>query len=181
MYLAGRTAGVELLGLRAGDTVLDLGCGTGLSFELLVRAVGPAGHVIGVDASKQMLRVASRRAKRNGWENVHLVLADATAGYTLPRQVDAVFSAYALSVMKDADSALERAATFLAPGGRVGIVDMQRPTGAARIFTPLARMACAFGGSDIDAHPWEWLEKRGLDVRRASRCGGHIRIVSGAL
>ncbi len=188
VYRAGRVAGVELMGLRPGDTVVDLGCGTGLSFELLVEAVGPTGRVIGMDSSAQMVELASARAARNGWANVRVVHADATtltaedlADGGEPDRIDAVFSAYALSVMADPHAALARAAAILAPGGRMGIVDMQRPTGAARVFAPLARMATAFGGSDIDAHPWEWLEKRGNNLQRASRRGGHIRVVTGTL
>ena len=193
VYRAGRVAGVELMGFRAGDTVLDLGCGTGLSFELLVDAIGPAGQVIGVDSSAEMVELAFRRVTRNGWSNVRVVRADATtlsaedldAGGESAR-VDAVFSAYALSVMPDPDAALTQAAALLTSGGRpgggrMGIVDMQRPTGVARVFTPLARMATAFGGSDIDAHPWEWLEQRGHNLQRTSRRGGHIRVVTGTL
>jgi demethylmenaquinone methyltransferase/2-methoxy-6-polyprenyl-1,4-benzoquinol methylase len=188
VYRAGRVAGIELMGLRAGDTVLDLGCGTGLSFELLVNAVGPTGQVIGVDASAQMLRVAARRVVRNGWSNVRVIKVDATQlssedlavdGSTL--QIDAVFSAYALSVMGNHHTVLERAKNLLVFGGRVGIVDMQRPVGVAAIFTPLAVLACALGGADIDAHPWEWLRQRAHDVRQTSRRGGHIQAVTGTL
>lgn len=193
VYRAGRVAGIELLGLRHGDTVLDLGCGTGLSFGLLADAVGPTGHVVGVDSSEQMLLLAGRRIARNGWPNVRVVQADATQlsaddlATSASRdevdavRVDAVFFAYALSVMNDHDAALSRAAALLPPSGRMGIVDMQRPTGASRVFTPLARLACAFGGSDIDAHPWEWLVERAHDVRQESRRGGHIRVVTGTL
>ena len=193
VYRAGRVAGVELMGLRPGDTVLDVGCGTGLSFELLVDAVGPTGRIIGVDSSAQMVELASGRVTRNGWSNVRVVHADATTltaedleGDGESVRIDAVFSAYALSVMADPDAALTKAAALLASGGRLGggrmgVVDMQRPTGAARVFTPLARMATAFGGSDIDAHPWEWLEQRGHNLQRTSRRGGHIRVVTGTL
>ncbi|GAA1212128.1 class I SAM-dependent methyltransferase [Rhodoglobus aureus] len=188
VYRAGRVAGIELMGLRAGDTVLDLGCGTGLSFELLVNAVGPPGHVIGVDASAQMLQVAAKRAVRNGWTNVRVVQADATklsaedlADEGATPQIDAVFSAYALSVMGNHPTVLERATRLLVPGGRVGIVDMQRPVGAAAIFTPLARLACAMGGADIEAHPWEWLTQRANNVKQTSRRGGHIQAVTGTL
>jgi S-adenosylmethionine-diacylgycerolhomoserine-N-methlytransferase len=186
VYRAGRVAGIELMGLHAGDTVVDIGCGTGLSFELLVAAVGPTGQVIGVDASPQMLQVAAKCAARNGWSNVRVVQADAThisaadlAVEGTPPPIDAVFFAYALSVMGSHPTVLERAATLLTPGGRVGIVDMQRPVGAAKFFTPLARLACWMGGADIEAHPWKWLTARAENVLQTSRRGGHIQAVTG--
>lgn len=188
VYRSGRVAGIELMGLRPGDTVVDLGCGTGLSFELLVDAVGPTGQVIGVDASAQMLQVAAKRAARKGWSNVRVVQADATkmsaedlAIDGLAPTIDAVFSAYALSVMGSHPEVLAEAERLLTPGGRVGIVDMQRPVGLAKVFTPLARLACRMGGADIEAHPWKWLSERADDVLQASRRGGHIQAVTGTL
>ena len=78
VYRAGRESGVALLGLRPGDTVLDVGCGTGLNFGLLADAVGPAGTVIGLDSSPEMLRMVRRRVEANRWSTVRLVEADAT-------------------------------------------------------------------------------------------------------
>ncbi len=183
---------VGRVGAEEPHVVVDLGCGAG-NLTLLLARRWPAARVLGVDSSPQMLRVAARRVARNHWSNVATVRADATtlsvddlAATVLaterdPMLVDAVFSVYALSVMSDPAAALSRAAALLTRGGRMGIVDMQRPTGAARAFTPLARVACALGGADIDAHPWEWLETRAHDVRRASRRGGHIQVVTGVL
>ncbi|MEP6629166.1 MAG: methyltransferase domain-containing protein [Lapillicoccus sp.] len=77
VYRAGRVAGVEALGLRPGDTVADVGCGTGLSLSLLRKAVGAHGGIVGVDASPTMLRQAAGRIASAGWGNVDLVRADA--------------------------------------------------------------------------------------------------------
>ncbi|MCB1279945.1 MAG: methyltransferase domain-containing protein [Salinibacterium sp.] len=184
VYRSGRERGVRLLGLRAGDTVVDLGCGTGLSFALLVDAVGPNGRVIGVDASDAMLKVARRRVAKKGWSTVSLVNADAlhVTGDDLPAgRVDAVFSSYALSVMADPVGAMERAVSLVKRGGRMGIVDMQRPTGMARVFTPFALAATAAGGADIDAHPWEWLKLHATDLSEDTRRGGHIVAAAGTL
>lgn len=194
VYRAGRVAGIRLLGLDVGDVVLDLGCGTGLNFPLLQAAVGPPGRVIGLDRSEQMLRVARRRIERHGWRNVFTVRADATA-FTLEDlptdRVDAVLATYSLSVISDPAAAWRRITEVVRhgerrcgidrPGGRVCIVDMQPPTGCARVLAPIARLVCAFGDSDIDARPWEFLRHDALRVRSRSLRGGHIQVVAGVM
>ena len=56
-----RLLAVRSLRLQAGDTVVDLGCGTGINIPLLLEAVGPSGRVIGVDLSEEMLSNACER------------------------------------------------------------------------------------------------------------------------
>ena len=68
--------GVDLLDLRAGDTAVDLGCGTGVNLAGLAHAVGPTGRVIGVDISKGMLARARRQAVADDLTCVELVQAD---------------------------------------------------------------------------------------------------------
>ena len=191
VYSAGRQRGIALLGLRPGDTVLDLGCGTGLNFALLVAAVGPTGTVIGLDRSADMLQVARRRVEENGWASVHLIEADATTfdpalvAADLPAaahgHVDAVFSSYALSVIGNWPPAWKRMRALLKPGGRAGIVDMQLPVGRGRLFSPLARLFASLGGADLTTRPWTVLEREGVQVQSESVRGGHIRVVVGTL
>ena len=66
------------LALSPGDTVVDMGCGTGANFPALREQVGPSGTVVGVDLVGSMLRQARQRVEQNGWENVHIVQGDAT-------------------------------------------------------------------------------------------------------
>ena len=66
VYRVGRSRAIKLMGLKPGDRVLDIGCGTGLNFQLLRDKVGPQGHVVGVDASAAMLAQARNRARN--WE-----------------------------------------------------------------------------------------------------------------
>jgi demethylmenaquinone methyltransferase/2-methoxy-6-polyprenyl-1,4-benzoquinol methylase len=66
---------VQRLPARPGDTVLDVGCGTGLCLPLLQRKVGPSGTIIGIDAAAAMLEVAGARVAEHGWHNVHLLVA----------------------------------------------------------------------------------------------------------
>src|SRR6202050_5456960 len=86
-----RLRAVQALGLRTGDTVIDVACGTGLNLPLLQQAVGPGGRIVGVDLTDAMLAQAQDRVKANGWSNVSLVQADA-AGFGFPARGDAVLS-----------------------------------------------------------------------------------------
>lgn len=181
VYRVGRLTAIPALGLEEGDRVLDVGCGTGLNLPLLLDAVGRTGQVVGLDRSPQMLAVAAAKAADRGADNVTFVPVDATqlVPEALPetaRTFDAVLFTYSLSLMPRWRQAWSGALAVLKPGGRAAIVDMQPPTGLARIAEPLARLACAMGGSDITARPWTTLEQDLSDVRAWSLRGGHIQV-----
>jgi len=63
--LAYRKKAVEALNLGHGETVVEIGCGTGLNFRLLRERVGSEGKIIGVDLTAEMLAAAGRRIERN--------------------------------------------------------------------------------------------------------------------
>jgi ubiquinone/menaquinone biosynthesis C-methylase UbiE len=121
-----RRRGVEALDLQQGDTVVELGCGTGANFEALEAAIGPAGTLIGVDLSPQMLEQARERIDRKGWRNVTLVESD-VARYELPEKVDGIVSTFALMLLPSYDDVIRRGAEALAPGGRFVVVDIKAP------------------------------------------------------
>lgn len=184
VYRAGRVAGIRALELAPGDTVVDVGCGTGLSLPLLADAVGPGGHVIGIDAAEPMLSRARRRL-RNIDCPVTLLCGDATDAEDpvwaqiaefAPRRL--IF-AYSLSLMQPWERAWRNAVDALAPGGRITIVDMVLPTGWCSVWRPLAWLATKLGGSDPHAHPWRALENEFTDVDHERLRCGHIRVVSG--
>ncbi len=70
-----RRHAVERLQLLPGQCVLDLGCGTGMSLELLRQAVGAQGRVIAVDQCPEMIALAHSRVSLAGWTNVELICA----------------------------------------------------------------------------------------------------------
>ena len=189
VYRAGRVAAFNLLGLHAGDRVLDIGAGTGLNFSPLQRLIGPTGSITAIDASPQMLRQARRRTVSAGWGNVRLITADATTlsaatvrdGGGVDTGFDAVLSTYALSLMPNWPRAVSLMIDAARPGGRVAVVDMQKPVGRAAAWSPLARLACRLGGSDIDAHPWTAIESTLTGVQGASLRGGHVQVRVGSV
>lgn len=121
-----RARAVELLHLKRGDRVVDLGCGTGLSFPLILQRIGPEGELIGVDRSVAMLECAQERTKRSGWSNVRLVLDD-LAEYKFPEGVNAVLSIGVFGYIAEHDRVIETIAQALGSGGRMVIVDGKQP------------------------------------------------------
>lgn len=118
-----RRRSVAALDLDAGDSVLELGCGPGNSFERLRAAVGADGRVVGVDYSRGMVRRAAERVAAAGWDNVHVVRADATRPGIAEASFDAVYAAMSLSAMPDPTAAVEAAASGLNPDGRLAVLD----------------------------------------------------------
>ena len=72
-----RERAIERLELQSGETVLDVGCGTGLSLERLRRAVGGTGHVIGIEQCPAMIERARHRIAGQEGGNVTLLCAPA--------------------------------------------------------------------------------------------------------
>ncbi len=70
-----RRRAIAELELRPGQTVLDVGCGTGLSFEPIESAIGVKGRLIGIEQSPDMMERARHRVSRMGWRNVTLICA----------------------------------------------------------------------------------------------------------
>ncbi len=185
----GRERAIPALRLHQGSRVLDVGCGTGLNFPLLLAAVGTSGQVVGVDRSPQMLAVARRKALGRPPGSISLVEVDAEqltpVAVNVPDRTgagfDAVLFTYSLSLMDDWAAAWRRASSLVRPGGRAGIVDLGPTRGRARLLGPAARLACWMGGSDIDAHPWTALEDAAVDVQSWSLRGGHVQVRVGTL
>src|SRR3984885_11423133 len=121
-----RLRAVQALGLRTGDTVVDMACGTGLNFPLLQQAVGPGGRIVGVDLTDAMLARAQDRIEANGWSNASLVQADA-AGFDFPAEVDAILSTYALTQVPECVAVIAHGAAALSAGGRWVVLDLKLP------------------------------------------------------
>ena len=117
---------IERLRLAPGDTVVDLGCGTGANFSFLEKAVGPSGRIIGVDLSAAMLERARSRLRRNDWTNVDLVEADVRE-YALPAGVTGVVATFALEMVPDYDAVIERIAKALPVESRLALLGVKRP------------------------------------------------------
>jgi len=157
-----RLRAVQALGLRAGDTVTDMACGTGLNFALLEKAVGPGGRIVGVDLTDAMLAVAQDRIEANGWRNISLVQADA-AGFDFPAGVNAILSTYAMTQVPECAEVIAHGAAALSDGGHWVVLDLKVPDRAPGwLATPVTAVVRPFASID------EWLMRRPWAAIRAA-------------
>jgi ubiquinone/menaquinone biosynthesis C-methylase UbiE len=159
---AQRLRAVQALGLRAGDSVIDIACGTGLNFSLVQEVIGPRGRIVGVDLTDAMLAQAQDRIDLNGWSNISLVQADAAA-FDFPTEVNAILSTYALTQVPECAEVIAHGAAALSAGGRWAVLDLKVPDNTpgwlAQLGTAIVR---PFASID------EWKMRRPWDAIRAS-------------
>ena len=86
-------AAIKAAGVKAGERIVDIGCGCGDTSMSLAKAAGPGGEVLGVDVSAPMLDVARQRGKAAGFTNLTFAEADASSA-SLPGDRDLLYSRF---------------------------------------------------------------------------------------
>jgi phosphatidylethanolamine/phosphatidyl-N-methylethanolamine N-methyltransferase len=142
-----RAAAVEKLQLREGDTVLEVGCGTGRNFRRLQRAIGAEGRLVGFDYSGEMLAAAGRLCRRRGWRNMTLVQGDAADLDLGEGGFDGVLAVLAISAIPGYRQALERCRELLRPGGVLSVCDARLFPGRLSFLNPLVRALYTWGAA----------------------------------
>ncbi|HSS03197.1 MAG TPA: methyltransferase domain-containing protein [Kofleriaceae bacterium] len=127
---------------RAGERILDIGCGSGQTALDLADAVGPDGRVLGVDISEPLLAIARRRAAAAGVDRAEFVTADAQTHAFAPGH-DAVYSRFGVMFFADPVAAFTNLARALRPGGRLAFVCWRRPDENPLMMAPLAAAVAA--------------------------------------
>lgn len=118
-----RRRAIGTLDPTPGERIVEIGCGTGNGFPSLRDGVGPRGTVVGLEASRGMVRSARDRVRSGRWRNVHVVRGDAREPPVAPESFDAAYAAMSLSAVPDPTGAIEATRRALRPGGRYVVLD----------------------------------------------------------
>ena len=160
--------GKELLALlhpQPGETILDVGCGTG---HLTAQIAAAGARITGLDSSAAMIEKAQA-----AYPNLEFIRADAT-NFSFPEPFDAVFSNATLHWISDAEAAVKCMAQALKSGGRLvvefggknNIANIMNALGAALTELGIAGMSRAMYFPSIGEYA-PWLEKYGLEIKQA--------------
>jgi ubiquinone/menaquinone biosynthesis C-methylase UbiE len=131
-----RNMALQRLNITRGETVLEIGFGTGHSLKQMAEAVGEEGKVYGIDISSGMLAVSRRRLEKAGlWGRAELTCDDALKMPYADNQFDAVFTSFALELFDSPEipKVLAEIRRVLKPHGRLGVLSMSKEDGDPKL------------------------------------------------
>jgi ubiquinone/menaquinone biosynthesis C-methylase UbiE len=165
------------LEVPVGGTLVELGCGPGTVTPHLRAALDPATRIVGVDFSSEMIARARRRAAHEGLRNVTYVQASALE-WQPEHPVDAVAISLALTVFPEPLRCLDRALTWLRPGGQLVVLDSFLIPGR-HLANLLVRAKAPAVGAEPESVPLDALLARLQGAQVVSLFGGSYTLVSG--
>jgi len=155
-----RLRALQFAGLKKNDTVLDICCGSGLSIEPIRSIISPGGKIIAVDANKQMLELARKRAAKNNWHNVVFIESDIN-DLTVDVKVDIALFALCWYDRKICTEWVHRVSLLLKPDtGILCFMDYKYPENCVKyIATPVLSLLVKWLGEAYDTDDLKWNPK----------------------
>lgn len=174
-----RLSAVARLQLRPGNGVLDVACGTGLSFDLLQQVVGPHGHIVAIEQCPEMLEQARNRVARHGWNNVTLLQASVEAA-KMPYKVDAALFHFTHDVLRNPD-AIRNVVKALKPGAHVVAAGLQWAPAWNWAINCFVMGAALHSVTSLEGlgQPWSLLSRHIGELQASTELWGGAYIASG--
>jgi ubiquinone/menaquinone biosynthesis C-methylase UbiE len=131
IYRNQRNELLEKLELKKGDSVLLVACGTGISFEPVLKKIEKEGRIVGIDNSPKMLEIANKKTKKNKWTNIELINANAELinSELIEDQMgekiefDFAIAELAFSVIPNWKESIRKSIKLLKKNGQIGVLD----------------------------------------------------------
>lgn len=166
-----RRLAVAKMALSPGDTVVDMGTGTGANLAPLRDAVGREGEVIGIDLSPGMLGRARNLIEAEGWSNVTLIEGD-IRDPPLDRPVDGVLSAFVVVMYSDPGRLVETWANYVDEGSMANLYAGRSTHPSAPVVNRLLNLYLrvfeeGWNTAPDGSRPLDVLAARGEQVRTA--------------
>jgi SAM-dependent methyltransferase len=171
-----------LAAMRPGEMVVDLGSGAGIDCFLAAQQVGPAGRVIGVDMTHEMLAKARANADKVGAANVEFRLGEIEHLPIADNIADVVISNCVINLVPDKEQVYREAFRVLKPGGRIAIADVVNTAPLPAELASDATLLCAcLAGAATTRQIEDWLVTAGfIDVRITIKPGSRELVESWA-
>ena len=179
--------GLETLGVREGERILEVGFGTGRALLALAEAAGASGEVFGIDMSEGMAGVARRKLHKKGLAGmVEVYVGDAAKLPYEDRFFDAIFTSFTLDLIDTPEipTVLAECRRVLKDGGRICVVSISN-RGRAGLPMKAYLRAHRKLPALIDCRPIDaraWLTESGfeiLDEKFMSMWGLPVEVING--
>jgi ubiquinone/menaquinone biosynthesis C-methylase UbiE len=174
-----RQRAIDLLQLKRGDRVIDVGCGTGLSFDPLQAKVGAEGSIVGIEQSPEMLDRARARAAEAGWNNV-TVINSSVEDAEIPVAADAALFHFTHDIMRT-PGAVANVVRHLKPGARIVAAGLKWAPARTMPLNLFVWNAAMRSTSTLEglARPWSNLEPILQELEVEQMLGGTVYVASG--
>jgi arsenite methyltransferase len=178
---------ISFAALRPGEVAIDLGSGGGIDCFLAAKIVGPAGKVIGVDMTPEMLSKARKNAAIGGYQNVEFRLGEIENIPVADNAADAVISNCVINLSPSKLRVYKEALRVLKPGGRLAVADMVALQPLPDDFkNDLAAYTGCLAGAELVDQLKDWLTEAGfekIEIRVRQRSSEFIQadVIQGKL
>ena len=131
---AHRAKVLDAAGIKPGNSVADVGAGTGFYSRLFAETVGADGHVYAVDISPNFIEHIEKQIRADKLTNITTVLCSDKSTELKPGSVDAVFICDTYHHFEYPQATLKSIRDALRPGGTLVVIDFERIPGESRDF-----------------------------------------------